>query len=411
MIYIERTVTINKGSASIDEQIVLFKGDKNVEILFHIKNNPFKAKRPDGLTATYGQLVINREANPIFSEITQITNNKVLFVVTGDMIDEIVECGYYDFQIRLFNEDKASRVTLPPVEDGILIEKPICEEEGVNASTVNYSRTATGEVLDVFDEDGNYNKTLWANGDLITDSKLNKIEDALDYLVEDANNSEGGGGIDGPITDLEAINSISMGRTGEIGTNSVALGTDCQTGNNASAIGYGLIANPNVLHRGQCVVGRYNEKDTTAVFIVGNGSDDARRSNALVITKSNICMNEPLSVTGQIDADSFLIYGDPDEGDIDHIRMDNDGILIKSKEKKTDEHGNEISAPEEEYVATKEYVNDAIANIELTPGPQGEPGPQGPQGPAGKDADLTGYATEEYVNNLIGNIETLLGGI
>lgn len=419
MIYIERTVTINKGSASIDEQIVLFKGDKNVEILFHIKNNPFKAKRPDGLTATYGQLVINREANPIFSEITQITNNKVLFVVTGDMIDEIVECGYYDFQIRLFNEDKASRVTLPPVEDGILIEKPICEEEGVNASTVNYSRAATGEVLDVFDEDGNYNKTLWANGDLITDSKLNKIEDALDYLVEDANNSEGGGGIDGPITDLEAINSISMGRTGEIGTNSVALGTDCQANNYTSAIGYGLIANASTMRRGQCVVGRYNEEDTSALFVVGNGMSDSARKNAFVVDNHEIIMNEDVifnnSITsGHITADSIRIQNLSGEGDISFIYIDKDGILISPKDPIRDEHGTSIPDHEDYFVATKGDVNDAIANIELTPGPQGEPGPQGPQGPAGKDADpvdLEGYATEEYVNNILGNIETLLGGI
>lgn len=185
MIYISRIVTIDKGNASIDEQIVLYKGDKNVEIQFNIKNNPFRQK--NGLYATYGQLVIDREASPIFSEVSQIINNKVLFVVTGDMINEIEECGNYNFQIRLFNEDKTSRVTLPPIEGGMLIKEPICEEEGVNAATVNYSRTTTeeeAETLDVFDEEGNYNKTIWVDGDLITDLRLNKIEDAL-YEIND----------------------------------------------------------------------------------------------------------------------------------------------------------------------------------------------------------------------------------
>ena len=170
MIYIERVITIAKGNASIDEQIVLYKGDKNVEIQFTIKNNPFKQR--NGLMPTNGQLVIDREAGPIFSEVAQVINNRVLFVVTGDMIDEAGECGYYDFQIRLFNEDKTSRASLPPIEAGILIEEPICEEEGVNAATVNYSRTRSGEgeVLEPFDEEGNYNKTIWADGDFITDS-------------------------------------------------------------------------------------------------------------------------------------------------------------------------------------------------------------------------------------------------
>lgn len=184
MIYIERIITIAKGDASMDEQIVLYKGDKNVEIQFTIKNNPFRQK--NGLMPTYGQLVINREAGPIFSEVAQVINNRVLFIVTGDMIDGIEECGNYNFQIRLFNEDKTSRVTLPPIEGGMLIKEPICEEEGVNAATVNYSRTRSGEgeVLDVFDEEGNYNKTIWVDGDLITDLKLNKIEDAL-YEIND----------------------------------------------------------------------------------------------------------------------------------------------------------------------------------------------------------------------------------
>ena len=60
--------------------------------------------------------------------------------------------------------------------------------------------------------------------------------------------------------------------------------------------------------------------------------------------------------------------------------------------------------------ATKDYVDNAIANIELIPGPQGE---KGEQGPAGKDADpvdLDGYATKDYVDEAIANIEVSGGG-
>ena len=44
MIYIERAVSINKSNASIDEPILLYKGDKNVEVQFAINNSPFKYK-------------------------------------------------------------------------------------------------------------------------------------------------------------------------------------------------------------------------------------------------------------------------------------------------------------------------------------------------------------------------------
>ncbi len=185
MIYLERTVTIKKGSALIDEQIILYKGDGNVEIQFFLKNNPYKTKT--GLTISYGQLVIKREAGSIFSNISKLYNNKVFFVITGDMIDELCECGDYDFQIRLFNEDQSSRASLPPIEAGITIKQPICEE-GVNTAVVNKIKATSGESLDVFDAEGNYNKTIWIAGDLITDSKLNKIEDAIYEINENIPN-------------------------------------------------------------------------------------------------------------------------------------------------------------------------------------------------------------------------------
>ena len=52
--------------------------------------------------------------------------------------------------------------------------------------------------------------------------------------------------------------------------------------------------------------------------------------------------------------------------------------------------------------ATIAYVNNAIKEIELTPGPQGEQGPMGPQGPKGEDYDptvLNDYATITYVDD------------
>lgn len=183
MIYIERTINIEDNSAYIEEPVILYKGDRNIEVQFIINNSPFKYKA--GIDLTYGQLVIKRPTtDPIFSDVAKLSSGKVLFVITGEMIDEFVELGNYDFQVRLLNADKTSRATLPPVTAGILIKEPVCEEEGVNYSLTGYSRAATGEVLDVFDENGDYIKTTWVHGDLITDSKLNKIENALYEINE-----------------------------------------------------------------------------------------------------------------------------------------------------------------------------------------------------------------------------------
>lgn len=187
MIYIERTINISDNSASIEEPVILYKGDRNIEVQFIINNSPFKYRT--GIDLTYGQLVIKRpNTDPIFSEPAKLSSGKVLFIITGEMIDDLIELGDYDFQIRLLNADKTSRATLPPVSAGILIKEPVCEEDGVNYASVGYTKAATGETLDVFDDNGDYIRTDWANGDLITDSKLNKIEAAL-YEI----NNNGGG--------------------------------------------------------------------------------------------------------------------------------------------------------------------------------------------------------------------------
>lgn len=135
MIYLERTITVVNNNASIDEQVILYKGDRNVEIQFIIKNSPFKYK--SGIDTTYGQLIINRKkADSLFSNVSKLSNGKVLFVVTGDMIDELNECGDYDFQIRLFNEAQTSRVTLAPITAGISIREPICEGDDPNTEVI-----------------------------------------------------------------------------------------------------------------------------------------------------------------------------------------------------------------------------------------------------------------------------------
>jgi hypothetical protein len=50
----------------------------------------------------------------------------------------------------------------------------------IDEAIVDYSiLDAQAEDVPAFDEEGNYNKTIWQRGDIITQDKLNKIEDAL----------------------------------------------------------------------------------------------------------------------------------------------------------------------------------------------------------------------------------------
>lgn len=209
MIFTERKITISNNASSIDKQIVLYRGDKNVEIRFTISEFPFKYSRNnetnviESTEASFGQLVIKvpNDKAPIFSDIVPTKKGSVVFTITGEMIDEISELGTYDFQIRLFDEEQNSRATIPPIEKGIEIREPIATEDvtdtnEVDIATVGYALTTAGTNEDAFDLDGNYNKTNWGNGDRITAAKLNKIEAGIDGVNQKvASGGTGGQGM------------------------------------------------------------------------------------------------------------------------------------------------------------------------------------------------------------------------
>ena len=196
MIFTDRTIIVKNGTSSIDNTIVLYRGDREVEIRFTLnEGTPFKfgsGTSPNIIEkteATYGQLVIKTPGAlpPIFSEIAPTIGGKIIFTITTEMIDETTEVGNYTFQIRLLDENKGSRATLPEVKNGIEIREPIASEDTTNevgVATVGYTLTTAGATEDAFDSEGNYNKTTWRTGDRITDAKLNKIEDGITGVNE-----------------------------------------------------------------------------------------------------------------------------------------------------------------------------------------------------------------------------------
>ena len=193
MIFTERTIKMSNDVCKIDNPIVLYRGDYNVEIRFTIIECPYKYSVKDAtniieeVDASYGQLVIRvpNDGAPIFSDVVETKRGSIVFTLSGEMIDESIEVGDYTFQIRLFDANKESRATIPPVENGISIREPIAFEDvtttnEVGEATVGYALTTAATQEDAFDSQGNYNKTTWGTGDRITSAKLNKIEAGID---------------------------------------------------------------------------------------------------------------------------------------------------------------------------------------------------------------------------------------
>lgn len=201
MIFTERQITVRKGKATIDEPVVLYRGDYEVSIKFTIMESKFRFKSGvnlvDSEKASFGQLAILAPyGGNVFSEVAKCEDGTVTFTLTKEMIDQLEEVGLYSFQIRLFDYYRESRVSIPPVEFGIEVREPVASEDHdntVNNAIVGYSiaKVVDGlseDVPDTFDSNGQYNKTNWKTGDRISQEKLNKIEDALDKINQNEKN-------------------------------------------------------------------------------------------------------------------------------------------------------------------------------------------------------------------------------
>ena len=193
MIYSDVTITVKGNTATLDNDLYLYKNDKNITINISIVNSiwNFAKKLENNIIekteATFFTLrwMKGDKVKKVFED-QQIKKGKCEFVITEELIDEDIEMGDYDFQISLLDEEKNSILSIPPVIGQIHINKHIFEDEEVitdtnevNVATVGLAKTTTGEAVSVVDDEGNYIKTEWLDGDVITKEKLNKIEEGI----------------------------------------------------------------------------------------------------------------------------------------------------------------------------------------------------------------------------------------
>lgn len=134
MIYTISTVTVKKDISKIDRKIILYKGDRNIEIQFEILEGAYRQYKMQGentienLGASYGQLLVKKpNSEVLISDIVETKDGRVIFTLPQELLDEDSEVGFYTFQIVLFDETQESKVTLPPVIEGIEVKKTINE--------------------------------------------------------------------------------------------------------------------------------------------------------------------------------------------------------------------------------------------------------------------------------------------
>lgn len=191
-------LTVSKNTAKLDEEIFLYKNDRNIKLLIEIVDNKYRYKSDDlsnllvKYKASYAQVkwYKNAEAKKEFP-IQATDDGKVVFVIEGQLIDEDTELGDYDLQLRLLNESQESIRSLPIIKGAVHILKPLFEEGDiatVNSAVADVSMLSLdGDAIDTYNSDGTYNQTNWGNGDVISSAKLNKLEKVAKDNVDKVN--------------------------------------------------------------------------------------------------------------------------------------------------------------------------------------------------------------------------------
>ena len=114
-------LTIQGEEAVLSQKIVLFRNDDGIRLQFKIQQTQYKFdKTPIDLVNVFNAqssniLVVKPNKQYFTTELEDINNNIVVFVINKDMIDELEELGEYSLQIHLYDNSN-NRLTLPPVK-------------------------------------------------------------------------------------------------------------------------------------------------------------------------------------------------------------------------------------------------------------------------------------------------------
>ena len=129
----DRTITVQQGTSRIDEPVILYRGDYEVSVRFTIVNQSVKFGSEFNMidyenTPNAQLIILSPTKEAIFSDILRCEEGVATFTIPQELVDELQEVGKYSFQIRLYDYDQSSRITIPQVKNGIIVREPITTE-------------------------------------------------------------------------------------------------------------------------------------------------------------------------------------------------------------------------------------------------------------------------------------------
>ena len=195
MIYKKCVMTIDKNKATLDEDIYLYRLDKNIELYFTIVNNKYRFNKGDMnniiliTNASFFQVRLYKNAEIKYTFAIQPTDGgQAILTITDDLIDDPIEVGDYDFQISLLDEEKTSMISMPIVSKQLHVCEPLVSDDATMGKAIlGLSKLATGEIKNAFDSDGNYVREIHKDGDILSAELINKFEEANEKNTQDIN--------------------------------------------------------------------------------------------------------------------------------------------------------------------------------------------------------------------------------
>lgn len=193
MIYKKCVMTIDKNKATLDEDIYLYRLDKNIELYFTIVNNKYRFNKGDMnniiliTNASFFQVRLYKNAEIKYTFAIQPTDGgQAILTITDDLIDDPIEVGDYDFQISLLDEEKTSMISMPIVSKQLHVCEPLVSDDATMGKAIlGLSKLATGEIKNAFDSDGNYIREIHQDGDILSAELINKFEEANEKNTQD----------------------------------------------------------------------------------------------------------------------------------------------------------------------------------------------------------------------------------
>lgn len=182
----EYSIIINKQKSILNRQLSIFQHDKGIDIYFKLMDTDYLDLSSNYLLSDI--VLVSPLKKQIKSDIVPIIDNKILFTINNEIMNQIDEIGNYHVHIRIY-DDKGGRIKLPY----FIMSVEECEVDDddlsygtVDGTAIDNTKVAKyGKELKTFNDDGSYNRTIWISGDVITDSKLNKLEQATSEIKDE----------------------------------------------------------------------------------------------------------------------------------------------------------------------------------------------------------------------------------